>query len=100
MLFPTYIEVAVKVMQKHRTLQALSGVRLPGYKLVEGRSIRRITNVEAAALALNRAGYKTTEIYKPQELRTITDLEKLTGKKQFAAICGEYIEKPQGKPTR
>lgn len=79
--------------------QALSGVQLHGWKIVEGRSVRKITDQDGAALALNKAGYKTTEIYKPQELRTITDLEKLTGKKQFAAICGDYIEKPQGKPT-
>ena len=79
--------------------QALSGVQLPGWKIVEGRSVRKITDQDGAALALNKAGYKTTEIYKPQELRTITDLEKLTGKKQFAVICGEYIDKPQGKPT-
>lgn len=79
--------------------QALSGVQLPGWKVVEGRSVRKITDQDGAASALNKAGYKTAEIYKPQELRTITDLEKLTGKKQFAAICGNYIEKPQGKPT-
>ena len=79
--------------------QALSGVQLPGWKIVEGRSVRKIINQEAAAVALNQAGYKTTEIYRPQELRTITELEKLAGKKNFAAICGEYIEKPQGKPT-
>lgn len=79
--------------------QALSGVQLAGWKVVEGRSVRKITDQDSAALALNKAGYKTTEIYKPQELRTITDLEKLTGKKQFAAICGDFIEKPQGKPT-
>ena len=79
--------------------QALSGVQLAGWKVVEGRSVRKITDQDGAALALNKAGYKTTEIYKPQELRTITDLEKLTGKKRFAAICGDFIEKPQGKPT-
>lgn len=79
--------------------QALSGVQLVGWKVVEGRSVRKITDQEGAAVALNQAGYKTTEIFKPQELRTITELEKLTGKKQFAAICGDFIEKPQGKPT-
>lgn len=79
--------------------QALSGVTLPGWKIVEGRSVRKITDPDAAAAALSQAGYKTTEIYKPQELRTITDLEKLTGKKNFAAICGEFIDKPQSKPT-
>lgn len=79
--------------------QALAGVELPGWKLVEGRSVRKITDQDGAAAALNKAGYKTAEIYKPQELKTITELEKLAGKKQFAAICGEFIEKPQGKPT-
>lgn len=86
-------------VEEYALQQALSGVQLPGWKIVEGRSIRKIVNPDAAAVALNKAGYKTTEIYKPQEMRTITELEKLCGKKQFAAICGEYIEKPQGKPT-
>lgn len=79
--------------------QALNGVRLDGWKVVEGRSNRKISDTEGCAAALSRAGYDTTAIFKPKELRTITDLEKLAGKKQFAAICGEFIEKPQGKPT-
>lgn len=79
--------------------QALSGVSLPGWKLVEGRSNRKIVNVEGAATALINAGYAKTAIYKPQELCTITDLEKMVGKKQFAALCADFIEKPKGKPT-
>jgi hypothetical protein len=79
--------------------QALSGVRLPGWKIVEGRSVRKIVDSESAAKALNEAGYPTETIYKPTELRTITDLEKLVGKKQLAAICGQWIDKPEGKPT-
>ena len=79
--------------------QALSGVQLPGWKIVEGRSVRKIVDADATITALNQAGYKTTELLKPQELRTITDLEKLVGKKQLAALCGEWIEKPKGKPT-
>lgn len=79
--------------------QALNGVQLPGWKVVEGRSNRKIVNQEGAAAALNAAGYLSEQIYKPQELRTITDLEKLIGKKQFAALAGDFIEKPAGKPT-
>lgn len=79
--------------------QALSGVSLPGWKLVEGRSNRKIVNVEGAATALINAGYAKTAIYKPQELCTITELEKMVGKKQFAALCADFIEKPKGKPT-
>ena len=54
--------------------QALAGVELPGWKLVEGRSVRKITDQDGAAAALNKAGYKTAEIYTPQELKTITDI--------------------------
>lgn len=86
-------------VEDYALAQALSGVKFPGWKIVEGRSVRKITDTQAAGDALQAAGYKAEEIYKPTELRTITDLEKLTGKKQFATICGDYIDKPQGKPT-
>lgn len=79
--------------------QALSGVQLPGWKIVEGRSVRKITDTDSVAAVLTKNGYKQNDIFKPVELRTITDLEKLVGKKQFAAMCGEWINKPQGKPT-
>lgn len=79
--------------------QALGGVKLPGWKVVEGRSVRKITDQDAAAVALCDAGYEIADISKPWELRTITELEKLVGKKQFAAICNDFIEKPKGKPT-
>ncbi|MEG1159350.1 MAG: DUF2800 domain-containing protein [Acidaminococcaceae bacterium] len=79
--------------------QALDGVILPGWKVVEGRSNRKIVDIDGAAGALNQAGYKTADIYKPQELRTITDLEKLIGKKLFTSLCSDFIDKPQGKPT-
>ena len=86
-------------VEDYALAQALSGVQLPGWKIVEGRSVRKIVDTDAAITALTRAGYKTTKILKPQELRTITELEKLVGKKQFNAICGDYIDKPQGKPA-
>ena len=79
--------------------QALSGVQLPGWKIVEGRSVRKITDTDSVAAVLTKNGYKQNDIFKPVEMRTITDLEKLVGKKQFAAMCGEWINKPQGKPT-
>lgn len=79
--------------------QALSGVQLPGWKIVEGRSVRKITDTDSVAAVLTKNGYKQNDIFKPVEMRTITDLEKMVGKKQFAAMCGEWINKPQGKPT-
>lgn len=93
------VKTWLSTVEDYALQQALSGVKLPGWKIVEGRSVRKIVNQEAAAAALNDAGYAPAEIYKPTELRTITDLEKLIGKKQFAALVGAYIEKPAGKPT-
>lgn len=78
---------------------ALAGTEVPGYKIVEGRSIRRITDADGAYLSLINSGYTKEDILKPTELRTITDLEKLCGRKHFADICGRYITKPAGKPT-
>lgn len=37
-------------------------------------------------------------IYERAQL-TLTDLEKMVGKKDFQTICGEFIQKPNGKPT-
>lgn len=79
--------------------QLLAGNPVSGYKLVEGRSNRRITNEEDLAKALMGAGYDEALIYKPKALETITNLEKLCGKKELAALGKDYIEKPQGKPT-
>lgn len=79
--------------------QALAGVKLPGWKVVEGRSNRKITDPAKVAATLSNEGYIESQIYKPTELVSLTELEKLTGKKRFTELCGAYIEKPQGKPT-
>ena len=77
--------------------QALDGTEWPGLKVVAGRSVRKITDVERAAELLTSGGY--TDIYKPQELKALTALEKLVGKKKLADILADVIDKPAGKPT-
>ena len=82
------------------TLQAaLNGTNYPGYKIVAGRSIRKITDAEAVMQELQSNAFAEESYMKPRELRSITDLEKLVGKKRFTELCGKWIEKPQGKPT-
>lgn len=78
--------------------KALDGYDWPGMKLVEGRSNRKITDDVIAANNLMNAGFGAEEIYKPQALRSITDLEKLCGKKMFSELMSGVIEKPPGKP--
>lgn len=67
-----------------------------GFKVVEGRSNRKYVDENAVADAAKQAGY--TDIYK-QSLITITEMERLMGKKTFAEILGELVYKPPGKPT-
>lgn len=86
-------------VEEYSLEQALSGVQYRGFKIVEGRSIRKITNPTAVMELLDKEGFAKEAYIKPTELRSITDLEKLIGKKRFCTICAEYINKPQGKPT-
>ena len=44
-------------------------------------------------------GFKEDEFLKPKELLSITNLEKLVGKKKFTELASPYISKPEGKPT-
>lgn len=79
--------------------QALGGVQYQGFKIVEGRSVRKITDPSAVMKLLGENGFTEESYLKPTELRSITDLEKLIGKKRFGTLCADYINKPQGKPT-
>lgn len=86
-------------MEELALTRALEGVKYKGYKVVEGRSNRRITQPLKVMDALEKAGYKTDDFTKPTELKSLTDLERLTGKVRFAQLCGQWVEKPAGKPT-
>jgi len=72
------------------------GKQWNGFKVVEGRSIRKYTDEEAVIEAANAAGYK--DIYK-KTLLPITEMEKLMSKEAFKEILGSFIYKPPGKPT-
>ena len=72
------------------------GRHFEGYKIVEGRSVRKFTDTAAVEKAAKEAGY--TDIYN-KTLITLTAFEKLMGKEAFQEILGPYVEKPQGKLT-
>ncbi len=79
--------------------KALDGEEIPGWKVVEGRSIRKYSAPEAEIVKqCEGAGYDKALLYE-KKLLTITAMEKLMGKKQFAEVLGECVEKPAGKPT-
>lgn len=70
------------------------GVPIPGYKVVEGRSKRVFTDIKAVVDVAVQNGY--TDLYK-QTLITLTEFEKMMGKKKFNELLGEYVAKPPGK---
>lgn len=67
-----------------------------GYKVVEGRSVRKYADEDAVSEAAKQNGY--TDIYR-KSLITLTEMQKLMGKKKFEEILGSLIIKPPGKPT-
>lgn len=79
--------------------KAMAGETFPGFKVVEGRSVRQISDPAAAMKVLQDAGFEESSYCKPKELKTISDLEKLLKKKGFQEMLGGYVIKPQGKPA-
>ena len=75
--------------------QALSGVRYPGFKLVEGRSNRRYTDEAVVAQVVSDAGYDPYE----KKLLGITAMTRQLGKKRFEELLRGLVVKPQGKPV-
>lgn len=86
-------------MEDKALADALAGVKFPGYKIVEGRSVRKVSDPGELGKRLLEKGYSSDKVFKPMELETITTLEKLVGKKDFASLSEGLIIKPQGKPT-
>lgn len=79
--------------------QALNhGASFHGYKLVEGRSLRQLTDEDGAVQILLENGIAEDALY-TRSLVGIPAMEKLVGKRRLAELLKEHIVKPQGKPT-
>ncbi len=72
------------------------GKEWKGFKLVEGRSIRKYKDEATVAEAAKAAGYK--DIYR-QSLITLTEMQKLMGKTTFEKVLGSLLVKAPGKAT-
>ena len=94
------IEKWLKAVETHALDQAVNnGKQWPGFKLVEGRSVRVITDEAGVEDKLVAYGFKVEQIQKPAELLGITALEKVVGKKKFEELLKDFVIKPAGKPT-
>lgn len=87
-----------KDLEEYALSALLSGKEVQGWKAVAGRSNRTFTDQDAALAAVIAAGYDEALVYE-RKAKTLTELEKLMGKAEFAEKIGQYVVKPIGKPT-
>ena len=93
------LEVWVKKLKAHATGEILNGVVLDGWKVVEGRTNRTITDEKAVARTLRKAGYKPSQYYH-RKMIGITQLQALLGgKKAMEEMIGDFIDRTEPKPT-
>lgn len=82
------------------TLAIRDGKKWPGMKVVQGRSVRKITDEQAVILALERAGVDVEgEKIVNKKLSGITQLTKILTTLQFQQNVEPHLFKPPGKPT-
>lgn len=87
-----------KDLEEYALSTLLNGGEIPGWKCVAGRSLRTFTDQDAALKAVIAAGYDESLVYE-RKAKTLTELEKLMGKTEFAEKIGQFVIKPMGKPT-
>lgn len=87
-----------KDLEEYATKRLMDGKPIEGWKLVAGRSVRTFTDQDAAIKAVIAAGYDEALVY-DRKPKTLSELEKLMGKAEFAEKIGSYVVKPLGKPT-
>lgn len=85
-------------LQEWALTACLDGADIPGWKAVEGRSTRKWTDQEAAFDALKAAGINEELLWERKPL-TLSQVEKVVGKKQFGEIASAWVEKSSGKPA-
>lgn len=86
-----------KAVKDYALDQAVNhGARFPGYKVVEGRSNRVITDEAKAIELLDMAGFTSDRVTK---LKGLGELEEIVGVKNLSDLLGELLMKPAGKPV-
>lgn len=88
----------LKDLQEYALAQCLAGKEVPGWKAVEGRGSREWTDMDQAFKKLTENGIAEAVLWEKKPL-TLAQVEKIVGKKDFAALAGDYIIKNPGKPA-
>lgn len=88
----------LKAAEDEAYARIAGGATLPRWKVVPGRSVRKVTDEGAMCDRLKLNGFKEADFLETK-LLGIGKLEKLVGKKAFTADYSDLVEKPEGKPT-
>lgn len=88
----------VKNLEEYALTECLAGNEIPGWKAVEGRSVRQFVDTDQAFAVMKQAGYDEALLYERKPI-TLTAVEKLLGKKSFQELLANQINTPPGKPT-
>lgn len=85
-------------IEEYALRACLEGKEIPGFKAVEGRSVRVWTDADAAFLAARAQGIPEEMLYERKPI-TLAAMEKLMGKRHFLDTMTAYVTTPPGKPT-
>ena len=92
------VEQWIKDLKANALEKILKGEDIPNWKAVEGKSNRKIVDIDKAFEILEANGFDQAILYERKPI-TLTQLEKVVGKKKLTEAIGGYIEKPKGAPT-
>ncbi len=79
--------------------ELLKGGSVPGWKAVEGRKTRKFTDLDEAFDTLQKQGLAEEAMLYERKPLSLTAVEKLLGKQEFARALDGYVIREPGKPT-
>lgn len=93
------LEDWIRDVRSYALGQALGGVEIKGYKLVESQTKRSVVNQAELIERLYKKGYAKRDLTRQDEIVTLGKLEKLVGKDKLTEIAGDLIIRPKGTPA-
>ena len=82
-------------VKEYALSSALSGRRIAGWKVVEGRAVRKFSDDTAVCARVSAAGYDPYE----KKMLGVTALEKMLGRKDFHNLLSDLVIRQAGKPV-
>lgn len=85
-------------LESYALTECLAGNEIPGWKAVEGRSVRQFTSQDQAFEVLKSNGVEDAMLYERKPI-TLASIEKLLGKSKFTGLLSALVTTPPGKPA-